>query len=62
MPREEALGVLRGMGAKGELDGRLVALAESHYDAIHRAREEAQAQAVREYEAFREALKGGAGS
>ncbi len=62
MPREEALGVLRDMAAKRELDGRLVALAESHYDAIHRAREEAQAQAVREYEAFREALKGGAGS
>lgn len=62
MPREEALGVLRGMVAKGELDGRLVALVESHYDAIHLAREEAQTQAVREYEAFRKSLKEGAGA
>ena len=62
MPREEALGVLRGMVAKGELDGRLVALVESHYDAIHLAREEAQTQAVREYEAFRKSVKEGAGA
>jgi len=48
--------------AKGELDGRLVALVESHYDAIHLAREEAQTQAVREYEAFRKSLKEGAGA
>jgi len=52
------LGVLHGMAAKGELDARLVSLMETHYDAINRAREEAQAQAIREYEAFREALKG----
>jgi len=57
MTREEALGLLRGMSAKGELDARLISLLETHYDAIHRAREEAQEQAVREYEAFREALK-----
>ena len=57
MPREEALGVLRGMAAKGEIDARLVSLLEAHYDAIHPALIEAQAQAVREYEAFREALK-----
>lgn len=62
MTREEALGVLDGMAAKGELDARLVSLLETHYDAIHRAREEAQAQAVGEYEAFREALNGGLGS
>jgi hypothetical protein len=60
MTQEEALGVLHEMAAKGELDARLISLLETHYDGIHRAREEAQAQAVREYEAFREALKGGA--
>jgi HD-GYP domain-containing protein (c-di-GMP phosphodiesterase class II) len=59
MPKEAALGVLRGMAAKGEIDGRLVSLLEAHYDAIHPALLEAQAQAVREYEAFREAMKGG---
>jgi len=59
MAREEALGVLHGMAAKGELDARLISLLETHFDAINRAREEAQAQAVREYEAFREALKDG---
>lgn len=62
MTREEALGVLDGMAAKGELDARLVSLLESHYDKIHHAREEAQAQAVREYEAFREAMKNGSGA
>ena len=62
MTREEALGVLHGMAAKGELDARLISLLENHFDAITRAREAAQAQAVREYEAFREALKGGLGT
>lgn len=62
MTREEALGVLHGMAAKGELDARLIALLEINYDAIHRAREEAQAQAVREYGAFREAMKSGSGT
>jgi HD-GYP domain-containing protein (c-di-GMP phosphodiesterase class II) len=62
MTREEALGVLHGMAAKGELDARLIALLETNYDAIHRAREEAQAQAVREYGAFREAMKSGSGT
>jgi HD-GYP domain-containing protein (c-di-GMP phosphodiesterase class II) len=59
MTRQEALGVLHGMAAKGELDARLISLLETHYDAIHLALVEAQAQAVREYETFREALKGG---
>ena len=59
MTREESLGVLHGMAAKGELDARLISLLETHYDAIHLALVEAQAQAVREYETFREALKGG---
>jgi HD-GYP domain-containing protein (c-di-GMP phosphodiesterase class II) len=59
MTREEAMGVLHGMAAKKELDARLVSLLEAHYDAVLRAREEAQAQAVLEYEAFRDALKGG---
>ena len=59
MVREEALGVLHAMAAKGELDVRLVSLLETHYDEIRRAREEAQTQAVLEYEAFREALKVG---
>jgi len=45
------------MAAKGELDRRLISLLETNFDAIHRAREEAQANAIREYEAFREALK-----
>jgi HD-GYP domain-containing protein (c-di-GMP phosphodiesterase class II) len=62
MPLAEALGVLRGMGEKGELDRRLIALVESHSDAVYRARAEAQAQAVREYEAFRKSLKEGAGA
>ncbi|MFA6147058.1 MAG: HD domain-containing phosphohydrolase [bacterium] len=57
MSREQALGVLHEMKAKGELDGRLVALVETHYDEIRRAREEAQDQAVREFEAFRESLR-----
>ncbi|HLO09193.1 MAG TPA: HD domain-containing phosphohydrolase, partial [Desulfobacteria bacterium] len=59
MPREEALGVLHGMATKGELDARLVSLLDAHYDAIHLALVEAQAQSVREYETFREALKVG---
>jgi len=58
MTREEALGVLRDMAAKRELDPSLVALLETHYGAILLAREEAQVQAVREYETFREELKG----
>jgi len=62
MTREEALGVLHGMAAKGELDARLIALLEINYDAIHRAREEAQAQAAREYGAFRDAMKSGSGT
>jgi HD-GYP domain-containing protein (c-di-GMP phosphodiesterase class II) len=59
MTREEAIGVLHGMAAKKELDARLISLLETNFDAIQRAREEAQAQAVLEYEAFRGALKGG---
>jgi HD-GYP domain-containing protein (c-di-GMP phosphodiesterase class II) len=59
MTREGALEVLHDMVAKGELDARLVSLLEEHFEAITRAREEAQLRAVREYEAFREALKGG---
>lgn len=59
LARGEAMEVLHGMAAKGELDPRLVSLLETHFDAIHRAREEAQAQAVREYGAFREAMKSG---
>jgi len=58
MTREEALGVLHDMAAKRELDPSLVALLETHYGAILLAREEAQVQAVREYETFREELKG----
>jgi HD-GYP domain-containing protein (c-di-GMP phosphodiesterase class II) len=59
LARGEAMEVLHGMAAKGELDPRLISLLETHFDAIHRAREEAQAQAVREYGAFREAMKSG---
>jgi HD-GYP domain-containing protein (c-di-GMP phosphodiesterase class II) len=59
MTRENALGVLHEMVARGELDGRLVALLESRFDAVNRARAEAQAQAVRGYGEFREALQGG---
>ena len=62
MAREEALGALHEMAAKRELDAPLISLLETHYDAIARAREEAQTQAVREYEAFREALKGDSGT
>jgi HD-GYP domain-containing protein (c-di-GMP phosphodiesterase class II) len=62
MTREDALGVLHGMAAKGELDPRLTSLMETHFDAINRAREEAQAQAAREYEAFREALSDDSGT
>ena len=58
MTREDALGVLHGMAAKGELDARLISLLETNYDAIQHAREEAQAQAIREYDAFRDALNG----
>lgn len=60
MAREGILEGLREMAARGELDARLVSLLGSHFNAVHRACEEAQAQAVREYEAFRESLKGGA--
>lgn len=62
MTRVEALAVLHGMAAKGELDPRLISLLETNYDAIQNAREEAQAKAAREYESFRDALKGGAGT
>ena len=41
-----------------ELDARLVSLLETHYDTIHRTLEEAQGKATREYETFRETLKG----
>jgi hypothetical protein len=47
------------MVAKGEIDARLVSLLDANYDAIHLALVEAQAQSVREYETFQEALKGG---
>ena len=60
MDRDKALGVLRGMADGGELDRRLVLLLETHFDAVQRAREEAQTAAVREYESFRECLKGDA--
>lgn len=59
MPREEALGVLRGMADRGELDRPLVSLLESHFEAVQRARQEAQSAAVQEYETFRECLRGG---
>jgi len=62
LTRGEAMEVLHEMAAKGELDARLISLLETNFDAIHRAREEAQAQAVREYEAFREAMKSGSGT
>jgi HD-GYP domain-containing protein (c-di-GMP phosphodiesterase class II) len=58
MPRDRVLGVLREMAAKGELDGKLVSLLVDHYDAVSRVREESQANAVREYEAFREIVNG----
>lgn len=61
MTREEILGVLHGMAAKGELDARLTSLLETHYDAIRGALEEAQGDAVREYETFREALQESSG-
>jgi HD-GYP domain-containing protein (c-di-GMP phosphodiesterase class II) len=60
MTRVEALSVLHGMAAKGELDVRLVSLLEANYDAIQLARDVAQAQSAREYESFRDALKSGA--
>ena len=47
------------MVAKGEIDARLVSLLDTHYDAIHLALMEAQTQSVREYETFKETLKGG---
>ncbi len=62
LTRGEAMEVLHEMAAKKELDARLISLLESNFDAIHRARGEAQAQAVREYEAFREAMKSGSGT
>ena len=58
MMREEALRVLHEMEARGELDRRLVSLLESGFDAVNRARAEAQAQAVRGYMEFRKEFKG----
>jgi len=58
MTRQDVMGVLHGMVAKRELDANLISLLETHYDAIRRALEEAQGKAIREYETFREALKG----
>jgi len=58
MTRQVVMGVLHGMVAKRELDANLISLLETHYDAIRRALEEAQGKAIREYETFREALKG----
>jgi HD-GYP domain-containing protein (c-di-GMP phosphodiesterase class II) len=58
MPREDVMRILHGMAANREIDARLVSLLETHYDAIHRTLEEAQGKATREYETFRETLKG----
>jgi HD-GYP domain-containing protein (c-di-GMP phosphodiesterase class II) len=62
MTREDILGILHEMEVKGELDGRLISLLETHYDAIRHALEEARGHALREYETFREALKCGSGA
>ena len=53
MSREEAIGVLRGMAARGEIDGRIAELAVARYDDLDRARRRAQATALMRYEAFR---------
>ena len=58
LSRDATLCALREMAAKGELDSKLVSLVESHYDAVHAARKDAQAQSAREYEAFREIVNG----
>ena len=58
MAREDAMRTLREMQSRGELDARLIALLETHYEEVSRARSEAQDQAVREYEKFREELRG----
>jgi HD-GYP domain-containing protein (c-di-GMP phosphodiesterase class II) len=57
MTRSEALETIRGMASKGELDGRVVALLERDFDEINRFRADAQGDAAREYETFREALR-----
>jgi HD-GYP domain-containing protein (c-di-GMP phosphodiesterase class II) len=56
MPRAEAAGVLEEMAAKNALDARLVGLLLANFGEIDRARAQAQALAVREYEEFRAAL------
>jgi HD-GYP domain-containing protein (c-di-GMP phosphodiesterase class II) len=56
MPEGEAVRVLEGMAAKNALDAKLVGLLLAHFGQMNRARAEAQARAVREYEDFREEL------
>jgi HD-GYP domain-containing protein (c-di-GMP phosphodiesterase class II) len=56
MPEREAVRVLAEMAAKNALDARLVGMLLANFGDIDRARAEAQARAVREYEDFREAL------
>jgi HD-GYP domain-containing protein (c-di-GMP phosphodiesterase class II) len=59
MPEAEAVRVLQGMAARNELDAKIVGLLLANFEKINRAREEAQARAVREYEDFNEALRRG---
>lgn len=56
MGKEAAIGELRGMVARGELDGSLVDLLVDHFDEIDRLRASSQRRAVEEYEKFTAAL------
>jgi HD-GYP domain-containing protein (c-di-GMP phosphodiesterase class II) len=57
MSEGEARRVLEEMAAKNALDARLVGMLLENFGEINRARAEAQAQAVGEYDDFREALR-----
>jgi hypothetical protein len=52
----DAVRVLEEMAGKNALDARLVGLLLANFGEINRARAEAQACAVKEYEDFRAAL------
>ncbi len=56
MSKPLAVRELRGMVARGELDGSLVDLLEARFDEIDRLRAASQSKAVKEYERFKAAL------
>lgn len=57
MDKDAAISTLQNMVAKGEIDGNLVNLIQTHYDSINAARAEAQQAARTQYSQFINALQ-----